>query len=134
MKLEKKKTLAAKVFEVGRERVIFNLQRLDEIKEAITRQDIRDLYASGAISIKPIKGRKTIVRRRTRRRAGSIKKKVNTGKRDYMRLTRKLRSHISELRKHEEITHEQYLKVRKQIRASMFKSKSHLKEVLAGKK
>lgn len=133
MNLNKKRNLAAKTFEVGKDRIIFNNERLTEIKEAITRQDIRDLYASGAISIKPIKGRKTIVKRRTRRRHGSVKKKIKNGKQNYVKITRKLRAYANELRKQEGITEDQYQTLRKQIRASIFRSKSHFKEIM-GKK
>ena len=45
MKLDKKKTIAARVLNVGKDRVWFNPERLQEIKEAITRQDIKDLIA-----------------------------------------------------------------------------------------
>ena len=134
MNLEKKKRLTAKTLNVGKGRIIFNNERLSEIKEAITRQDIRDLHTNGAIAIKPISGRKTIVKRKTRRRHGSVKKKVNKGKENYVILTRKLRAYVREMRKHEEITQEQYNSLRKQIRASIFRSKSHLKEILMGAK
>ena len=49
MNLSKKKKLAAKVFGVGKERIVFAKSRLNEIKEAITKQDIRDLKNDGAI-------------------------------------------------------------------------------------
>ena len=128
MNLRKKKILAADTLGAGKERIVFNSERLSEIKEAITRQDIRDLYASKAISIKSVSGRKSKPKRKTRRRYGSIKKKVKQGKQNYVKLTRKLRFHIQELRKQENITEEEYQKLRKQIRASMFRSKAHLKE------
>ncbi|PIN93544.1 hypothetical protein COU54_02590 [Candidatus Pacearchaeota archaeon CG10_big_fil_rev_8_21_14_0_10_31_24] len=128
MKLDKKKSLAIKTLGVGKQRIIFNTERLSEIKEAITRQDIRDLVASKAITILPIKGRRTIQRRTTRRRAGSIKKVVNSRKRDYMTRTRKLRGYIAELRKQEKIDYESYLKLYKEIGAGRYRSKAHLKE------
>ena len=49
MNLEKKKALAAKILHVGKERIVFNSERLAEIKESITRQDIRDLFANKSI-------------------------------------------------------------------------------------
>ncbi len=58
MNLEKKKKLAARTLNVGKERIIFLKSRLEEIKEAITRQDIKDLHKDGAIIIKEEKGRK----------------------------------------------------------------------------
>jgi len=87
MKLEGKKELASRALGIGKKRIVFNKERISEIKEAITKQDIRDLLKDKAIFINEIKGRKKIVRRKTRRRAGSVKKKVNNRKRDYMNIT-----------------------------------------------
>lgn len=134
MNLEKKKTLAAKTLNVGRDRIVLNVERIDEIKEAITRQDIRDLYLSKAIMIKPISGRKSKPSRNTRRRLGSVKKKPKKGKRHYIILTRKLRSYLKELFLQNKITKEKYLVLRKQIRASEFRSKAHIKEIISGAK
>ena len=128
MKLERKKMLAAKTLEVGKGRISFNKERLSEIKEAITKQDIRDLHKSGAITIKEISGKRKKVKRKTRRRGGSIRKKVNTRKQDYVKLTRKLRYYISELKKQKKISIEKYKELRKEIRTSAFRSKAHLKE------
>jgi len=134
MNLKKKKALAAHTLGVGKARIIMNEERLLEIKEAITRQDIRDLFANKSISIKPVKGRMKKQKRRTRRRFGSIKKKIKRGKYHYVIRTRKFRAYIKELLDQEKITKEQYKKLRKQIRASMFRSKAHLKEILSGAK
>jgi large subunit ribosomal protein L19e len=131
MNLEKKKAMAARVLGVGKSRVSLNKERLSEIKEAITKQDIRDLFSSGAIFVKEIKGRRKVVSRKNRRRAGSVRKPTIVKKKDYMILTRKLRAYLYELKRKEKITPEQYLDLRKKIRASIFRSKSHLKEVMA---
>jgi len=128
MKLENKKDLVARTLGVGKGRIAFNINRLAEIKEAITKQDIRDLLADGAIMIKEIKGKKKVERRRLRRMAGSVRKVLNTRKYDYMTLTRKLRSYVAELRKHEVLSQENYLMLRKEIKASTFKSKANLKD------
>lgn len=128
MQLNKKKELASRVLGVGKKRIIFNKEALEEVKDALTKQDIRDLVKSGSIFVKEISGTKKQIKRNTRRRAGSIKKKVNIRKRDYMTITRKLRAYISELRKHGTISSEEYWKLRKEIRAKNFKSKAHMKE------
>lgn len=128
MKLENKKTFVASVLGVGKGRIIFNKSRLSEIKEAMTRQDVRDLFSSGAISIAEIKGRRKVEKRATRRRAGSIKQPAINKKRKYMINTRKLRAYVSELRKNGNITREQFFKLRNEIRASAFKDKAHFKE------
>src|SRR3989338_6386214 len=128
MKLEKKKALAARTLNVGEGRIVFNVERLPEIKEAITKQDIKDLKESGAIIIKEKKGRRKVERRKTRRRAGSIKKKVNTKKQDYVKLTRKLRTYLANLKNQKKISKENFRQLRKEIRASNFRSFSHMKE------
>ena len=128
MQLNKKKELAARVLKVGKDRVLFNIKRLDEIKEAITRQDIKDLVNDKAIILKEKIGKRKKVKRKTRKREGSIKKKVNTSKRDYIIITRKLRSFVSKLKKKEVLNSEEYFKLRKEIRAKAFRSKVHMKE------
>ncbi|MEM4259482.1 MAG: 50S ribosomal protein L19e [Candidatus Pacearchaeota archaeon] len=128
MKLEKKKEFVAKVLGVGKGRILFNKNRLSEIKEAMTRQDIKDLFNSNAILIREIKGRKKIKRRKTRRRRGSIRQPVQNKKKKYIILARKLRSYVSELKKSGKLTQEQFIKLRQEIKASAFKDKSHLKD------
>jgi large subunit ribosomal protein L19e len=130
MNLTKKKVLAAKVLKVGKNRIFFANENLSEIKEAITRQDIKDLYDAGAIQIKEVSGRKKIVKRKHRRRIGKVKNKTNTRKREYVIITRKLRKLIKHLSKTGKIDKETYRQTRKQIRARKFRSKRHLKEHL----
>lgn len=130
MQLSKKKELASRVLGAGKGRIAFAKEHLSEIKEAITRQDILDLHKSGAIQISPVKGRKKIVGRKNRRRAGKIKKKINVAKKDYVILTRKLRKFLKHLSKRNQISKEEYISSRKMVRAKKFKSKRHLKENL----
>jgi large subunit ribosomal protein L19e len=133
MEFNKIKTLAASALGVGKGRIVFNSTRLSDIKEAMTKQDIKDLVAEGAIIILEVKGRMTKISRKTRRRAGSIRKKVKGKKRAYVILTRKLRKHLAELRKQEKLPEEQFWQLRKEIKARAFKTKAHLKERLAMK-
>ncbi len=130
MQLAKKKSLAAKVLDVGKGRIIFVETHLQEIKEAITRQDILDLHKSGAIKIREVKGRKKIVRRKHRRRTGKIKMKVNNRKQEYVIITRKLRKFVRGLVRVGKIDKEKNRSIRRMIRARKFKSKRHLKESL----
>src|SRR3989338_9702094 len=117
MNLEKKKELAARTLNISKDRVVFNTQRLEEIKSAITKKDIKDLLAGRAIKIKEIKGRKRRSQRKTRRRAGSIRKKAIKKKRQYIILTRKLRRYLSHQKKKGLISKENYQRIRKEIRA-----------------
>ncbi len=131
MKLEQKKELIARTLGIGRARIMLNKERLLEVKEAITREDIRALVKDKAIIIKEIKGRKSHKTRKTRRRAGSKKKNPRKGKKIYVKLTRKLRAYASSLKKLGQINREKYRNIRKEIRARAFRSKAHLKERLA---
>jgi len=128
MQISNKKELAARTLKVGKGRITFNVERLDDIKEAITKQDIKDLVKDKAIFVEDISGRKKIVKRKTRRRAGSVKIKVKTRKKDYMTMVRKLRPFASELREKSIINYEEYWQLRKEIRAKSFKSKANMKE------
>ena len=128
MNLRKKKQLAAKTLKIGKNRILFLKPRLDEIKEAITKQDIRDLVKDGAIIIKQIKGRKKIKKRKRKKGFGNVKKKVKKRKESYVKVTRKLRKYLSELKRQGKISKEEVKDLRKKIRNKMFRSKSHLKE------
>lgn len=131
MKLENKKQLVAKVLGVGKGRIIFNTSMLNNVKEAITRQDIRDLYAQGAISLREVTGRKQHVKRKRRRGFGSVRKRPVDTKREYMLQTRKLRAFVAHLRTQGKMSQEQYIKVRKEIRARAFKSLAQMKDHLS---
>lgn len=130
MKLDKKKQLAARVLKVGKRRIIFDNAHLNDIKEAITKQDIRDLHSSGVIKIREEKGKRKKRKRRTKKRAGKRKKNINRRKQEYVKITRKLRAYVLELKNQKKINVEEYKKLRNKIRARTFRSKSHLKEHL----
>ena len=132
MDLSKKKKLAERTFGVGRERVVFVESRLGDIKDAITKQDIRDLYNDGAIIIKNIKGRKKVVRK-TNKSKGNVRKKVRRRKREYLILTRKLRRYVSDVNKQGKISKKDFNDIRKKIRNKSFKNKMQLREQIEGK-
>lgn len=132
MNLRSKKQLAAKTFGVGKARIIFVNERIEEIKEAITKQDMRNLLQDGAIIIKEIKGRSKNLPKKKKRGFSKIRKNVNTRKKDYVILTRKLRKLIADRKQKGEIKEEEIKKLRKKIRNKMFKSKAHLKEYMGG--
>lgn len=132
MNLGKKKGLASRALKLKKDRIVFLESRLDEIKEAITKQDILDLKREGAIVIKDIKGKRKNKRKRRKRSPGNIRKKVNRRKRDYVTMTKKLRKYTAEMKKQEKISKEDSTEIRKKIRNKIFRSKAHLKEYIAG--
>ena len=130
MNLRKKKELAARTLKIGKKRIVFLNSRIKEVKEAITKQDIRDLKDEGVILINEIKGRRKNTKKSKKRVPGKIRKNVNKRKQEYVIMTRKLRSYTAEMKKKGEISTEESTEIRKKIRNRFFKSKSHLKEYL----
>lgn len=130
--LSKKKALATRTFNVGAGRIVFVNSRIDDIKEAITRKDLIDLKNDGAIIIKPISGRKTVVKKVKRRTVGNVRKRVNKSKQEYVKVTRKLRNYAREMRKQGRISPEELKEIRKKIRSRNFRSLANLKEHLGG--
>ena len=133
MNLAKKKAMASRLLGVGKERILFIPSRTSEIKEAITKQDIRDLIMDKAIIIKDVKGKKSF-RRKRNRSVGNVRKKPNTRKQDYVKLTRKLRAYVEEMKKQGTLSKEEVEDIRKKVRNSEFRSKSNLKEYIGGLK
>lgn len=132
MNLKNKKKLIARTLNVGIDRIA--IKSPEEVKEAITRQDILDLLNSKLIVLKPGKGRRIIEKRKGRRRMGSIRKRPGKRKEDYMILTRKLRNYLKSLRKNNKIEMAKYIEIRHKIRARSFKSLANLQDYLGGKK
>jgi large subunit ribosomal protein L19e len=130
MNLRKKKELAARTLKVGKERIVFVKERLEEIKEAITKQDIRDLKAEGAIFVKEIKGRKKVNKKGGSKSTGNVRKKVNKRKQEYVIMTRKLRKYVAEMKKQGLLPPEEVKSIRKKIRNREYRSKAHLKELI----
>ena len=132
MNVQKKKELDSRMLKVGKKRIIFSKERVNEIKEAITKQDIRDLKDDGAIIVKDIKGSRKNKQKSKKRGPGKIRKKVNRRKREYVIMTRKLRKYLFEIKKQGKISREDMKDMRKKIRNRIFKSKAHLREHIGG--
>jgi large subunit ribosomal protein L19e len=132
MNLNRKKELAARTFNVGKKRIIFVKERLDEIKDAITKQDIRDLKQDNAIMIKEIKGRHKIKKKKRKKGAGKVRKKLRNRKKNYVKITRKLRNYVKELKNQGKLSLDEFKDLRKRIRDGKFKSKKNLKNYIMG--
>ena len=131
MNLSKKKKLVKRTLNIGEDRIVFLESRLEEIKDAITKQDIRDLVKSGAIIIKERKGRKKVQRTKSRS-TGNIRKKAKKKKREYIIITRKLRRYLKGFEAEGKILKDDVTDMRKKIRNREFRSAAHLKEYIGG--
>lgn len=120
MNLSKKKRLIARTFNVGIAKVKIN--SVEDLKEAITRQDMIDLLSRNAIELKEDRGRKTVVKLDRRKGQGNKRKSIQHRKREYKLLTRKLRKYVNNLMVKNKIKLAQYVNLRKRIKNRSFKS------------
>lgn len=138
MNLTSKRRIAASLLKVGENRVRMDNDKLKEIKEAITKADIRGLINQGIISAKRkssqshVRSRQTQVQKRKGRRAGQGSRKgVATSrqqpKRQWMDRVRLQRAFISELKSKNLIINQTYRILRNKIKGGYFRSRRHIK-------
>ena len=138
MKLNTQKVLAAGLLNCSKKRVIFDIERLEEIKEAITKADLRGLIKDKAISAKPIKGisrgrarKRQEQRRKGRQKGPSSKKGKKTArapkKKVWMKKIRNQRKFLKELKDKKIINKGTNLDLRSKAKGGFFRSKRHIK-------
>ncbi len=137
MKLGTRKRLAAQIMKVGKSRVWFDIEKLSEIKEAITKADLRSLIKSGIIKERPMTGvsrgraRKRLLQKKKGRQqnTGSRKGKKTsrlTGKDVWMNKIRAQRELLYALRERESIAKETFKLLYRRAKGNYFRSRSHL--------
>lgn len=138
MMLKLQKKLAASVANCSPKRVVFDPARLEDIKEAITKTDIRLLIGDGTIKILPKQGVSRVranklqlqKSRGLRRGKGSRKGKASArtpGKQTWVKKIRALRRFLKQLLDSKLITHDVYKDMYKRAGGGFFRSISHIK-------
>jgi len=136
------KRLASDLLKVGKSRIVFNSDKIKEIKEAITREDIKGLIVKGYISVKKKKGvsraraKKLHEQRKKGRRKGQGSRKgTKTArtpkKRAWINRIRPQRAFLKLLKEKDKITHKQFRKLYKLAKGGFFRSRRHLKLYLS---
>ncbi|MCK4382704.1 MAG: 50S ribosomal protein L19e [Candidatus Lokiarchaeota archaeon] len=143
MSLKAQKRMAAEILKCGENRVYFDPYLIDEIKMAITREDIRNLVKEGIILKKYKKGnskyRKNVRHERKKKgRARGLGKRKGTKyarlpkKKRWMNRIRPQRRELKKLRDRKLITTATYRKLYKNAKGGMFNSVAqmnrHIKE------
>ncbi len=138
MRLTVQKRLAASLFKCSQKRVWFDEDSLADIKEAITKQDIKALIIQGAIRLKPenapskgrVRHQKSQKSKGLRKGRGS-RKGVSTArlpKKDaWMSKIRPQRDLLKKLREKELITKTNYRKLYLKAKGGFFRSTRHIK-------
>ena len=138
MKLKIQKRLAAQCLKCSEKRVLFDPDRLEDIKESITKADLRSLINEEAIKRKPVKGvskiraRKIKVQKRKGRRKGAGSKKGKKTARlpkkiAWMQKIRIQRKFLKELRNKKIINASTYQTLYMKSKGGFFRSKRHIK-------
>ncbi|MBL7054832.1 50S ribosomal protein L19e [Candidatus Woesearchaeota archaeon] len=138
MKLKIQKRLAAVILKCSKKRVVLDAGRADDMKEAITKADIRGLISTKAITKKPVRGisrvrarKRKIQRMKGRQKGFGSKKGKKTArlpkKRAWINKVRIQRRFVKNLRDKEVISKRDYQKIYMRIKGGFFRSKRHIK-------
>ena len=145
MQLKNQKVLASQILKCGKGRVKFDPTRLEEIKESITKADIKSLVNDKAIIARPIKGvsrvraRKIIIQKRKNQRSGiGSRKGKKTArlpkKKVWMNRIRIQRELLKQMRDKKIISTSDYRMLYAKSKGGFFRSKRHIKLFIEEKK
>lgn len=138
MNLKTQKKLAADVLRTSKKKVVFDPERLEDIKEAITKMDIRGLISEKAIKKNPIKGtskvrsrQKQAQRKKGLRKGASTRKGKKTArtskKEQWMTKIRTQREFLRSLRENKKIDNKTFSNLYLKAKGNFFRSKRHIK-------
>ena len=144
MNLNAQKRMAAEILKCGENRVYFDPYLQDEIKMAITREDIRNLIKEGIIQKKYKKGisnyrKKSLHERKKNGKGRGLGKRKGTKharfpkKKTWIRRIRPIRRELKKLRDRKLITTATYRKLYKNAKGGMFNSVSQLNRYIKDK-
>ena len=138
--LRAKKRLVSRITGVGIHRVKFDSDHLDDIADAITRDNIRSLITANTIKIKPFKGTsrgrakiKRIQKSKRGTTSGSKKGKKgarNKRKPEYVRKVRALRYLLKVFKDRKEITNKEFWALYKKVGGNTVRNKAHLRALI----
>jgi large subunit ribosomal protein L19e len=138
--ISKKRELAARILGVGANRIRFEPDRLEDVADSITRENIRSLVKSGAIWTVQLAGtsrRRAIEKRSVWKVHGKGpgskkgKKTARVGKKEvYVIRVRSMRYHLKVLKERKDITNETYWQLYKKVNGGQVRSLAHLRELV----
>ncbi len=126
--LRLQKRLAAQILKVGVSKVWIDPTKIEEVKEAITKNDVRRLIEKGYIKKLPDKP-KMPKKRRKRRGPGSkkgAKHSIVDKKRRWINTVRPLRKLAKQLKEEGKIDQKTFKQLYRWIKGNMFRSRRHM--------
>ncbi len=135
--LSLQRRLAASILGVGESRIVMDPEHLEDIKNAITRSDIKKMISHDYIKVKPTKIKKPELYPEKRKRGAGSKKGAKgarlTKKKRWINTIRPLRKMLRELRERKVIDSRTYRETYRMIKSGAFRDRSHLKLYLKQK-
>ena len=138
--LSSKKRLVARMYKVGMKRISFDSDHLDDVADAITRENIRSLLTANTIKIRQTvgtsKGRtrvKKIQKKKRGTKQGSKKgrKGARVGKKEvYVTKVRSLRWRLKVAKDRKEITNKDFWELYKKIGGNTVRNIAHLRTLI----
>ncbi len=139
--LKSKKRLAARVIGVGVHRIRLSEDHLEDVANAITRNEIRSLVTANTITVKPFTGTsrgRAQKKRQQRNKRGTTqgskrgRKGARVGKKEvYVAKVRALRRLLKIAKIREEITNPEFWILYKKIGGNTVRNKAHLRTLMA---
>lgn len=138
--LRAKKQLVSRVTGVGVHRIKFDSEHLDDIADAITRQNIKSLITANTIKFKPIKGtsrgraqhkKDQKSKRGTKQGSKQGRKGARVGKKTiYVAKIRALRYILKVSKDRKEITNKEFWSLYKKVGGNTVRNKAHLRTLI----
>ena len=138
--LRTKRQLVSRILGIGVDRVKFDPEYLDDVADAITRDNIRSLITAKVIQIRPIKGTskgrayfKKLQRGKRGTKQGSKKggKGARIGKKEvYVNKIRAMRHQLKVSKSRKEVTNDSYWKLYKQVSGNQVRNLAHLRTLI----
>ncbi|MBT4823715.1 50S ribosomal protein L19e [Candidatus Woesearchaeota archaeon] len=138
MKLKVQKRIAADILDCSGKKVVFDTERLKDIKEAITKADLRTLIKEKAIKkeqdkgVSRVRAKKRQIQRTKGRQRGQGKRKGTANarapkKRIWINKVRLQRNFLKELREKKLLSTINFRMLYMKIKGGFFRSRKHLK-------
>lgn len=138
--LKTKRKLVSRILGVGVDRVKFDPDHLDEVADAITRDNIRSLITANVIEVRPIRGTskgrsyfKKLQRGKRGTKQGSKKgaKGARAGKKEiYVNKIRAMRHQLKVSKARKEIANDVYWNLYKQVNGNQVRNLAHLRSLI----
>lgn len=138
--LKAKKRLASRVTGVGVHRIKFDSDHLDDVADAITRENIRSLITANTIQIRPFTGtsrgraqdkKDQKNKRGTKQGSKQGRKGARVGKKEvYVAKVRSLRRLLKIAKDRKELTNSEFWSLYKKVGGNTVRNKAHLRQLM----